>query len=119
MSTLEAPQLLASGGLKVRVRVSVSVSVSVSVRVRISRNPNPNPNSNPNPNPNPNSNPNPNPNPNLKGELDISQRDPLWLKERGDKFYLRRDWRAAEHAYGLVLAQFSSSIMAQAIDCML
>ena len=62
MSTLEAPQLLASGG--------------------------------------------------LKGELDISQRDPLWLKERGDKFYLRRDWRAAEHAYGLVLAQFSSSIMA-------
>ena len=109
MSTLEAPQLLASGGLKVRVRVSVSVSVSVSVRVRISRNPNPNPNSNPNPNPNPN----------LKGELDISQRDPLWLKERGDKFYLRRDWRAAEHAYGLVLAQFSSSIMAQAIDCML
>ena len=69
MSTLEAPQLLASGG--------------------------------------------------LKGELDISQRDPLWLKERGDKFYLRRDWRAAEHAYGLVLAQFSSSIMAQAIHCVL
>ena len=55
----------------------------------------------------------------IKGELDISQRDPLWLKERGDKFYLRRDWRAAEHAYGLVLAQFSTSIMAQAIDCVL
>ena len=45
----------------------------------------------------------------IKGELDISQRDPLWLKERGDKFYLRRDWRAAEHAYGLVLAQFSTN----------
>ena len=41
----------------------------------------------------------------IKGELDISQRDPLWLKERGDKFYLRRDWRAAEHAYGLVRPQ--------------
>jgi len=56
---------------------------------------------------------------NGNGGVDISQRDPLWLKDRGDTFFLRRDWGAAEHAYGLVLTQFASSIMAQAIDCVL
>ena len=48
---------------------------------------------------------------------DISQRDPAWLKDRGDRYFRMGDHRAAEEAYSLVLNQFASSIMGQAIDC--
>ena len=50
-------------------------------------------------------------------EGDISQRDPAWLKDRGDRYYRMGDWRSAEEAYSMVLAQFAKSIMGQAIDC--
>uniref|UniRef100_A0A7S3RX16 CS domain-containing protein n=2 Tax=Emiliania huxleyi TaxID=2903 RepID=A0A7S3RX16_EMIHU len=48
---------------------------------------------------------------------DISQRDPAWLKARGDRHYTLRDWASAESAYSHVLSQFGKSIMGQAIDC--
>ena len=64
------------------------------------------------------------------GEGDISQRDPAWLKERGDRYYLLRDFASAEGAYTMVLAQFANKIiahdasrprsprgLAQAVDC--
>jgi hypothetical protein len=51
------------------------------------------------------------------GEGDISQRDPAWLKARGDRFYSGRDWASAESAYSHVLDQFGTAIMGQAIDC--
>ena len=50
------------------------------------------------------------------GEGDISQRDPAWLKERGDRYYLLRDFASAEGAYTMVLAQFANKIIAQARD---
>ena len=50
-------------------------------------------------------------------EGDISQRDPAWLKDRGDRFFRMGDYRSAEEAYSMVLKQFASSIMGQAIDC--
>jgi tetratricopeptide (TPR) repeat protein len=52
-----------------------------------------------------------------KVDGDISQRDPAWLKDRGDRYFRLGDWRSAEEAYGLVLQQFAASIMGQAIDC--
>ena len=52
-----------------------------------------------------------------KGGGDISQRDPAWLKERGDRYFRMGDVASAEEAYSLVLAQFATSIMGQAIDC--
>ena len=48
---------------------------------------------------------------------DISQRDPAWLKDRGDRYFRMGDVRSAEEAYSLVLQQFAKSIMGQAIDC--
>lgn len=48
---------------------------------------------------------------------DISQRDPAWLKARGDRFFCGRDWASAESAYTHVLDQFGHAIMGQAIDC--
>ena len=51
-----------------------------------------------------------------KVEGDISQRDPAWLKDRGDRYFRMGDWRSAEEAYTMVLNQFAKSIMGQAID---
>lgn len=48
-----------------------------------------------------------------RADGDISQRDPAWLKDRGDRYFSMGDWRSAEEAYTLVLAQFASSIMGQ------
>merc|ERR1740138_805993 len=52
-----------------------------------------------------------------KVEGDISQRDPAWLKDRGDRYFRMGDLRSCEEAYTLVLQQFAKSIMGQAIDC--
>lgn len=52
----------------------------------------------------------------VSADGDISQRDPAWLKARGDHFYHLRDWTSAENAYSLVLAQFDNKIIGQAID---
>mmetsp|Transcript_39055 Transcript_39055/g.78100 ORF Transcript_39055/g.78100 Transcript_39055/m.78100 type:complete len:720 (-) Transcript_39055:329-2488(-) len=51
------------------------------------------------------------------GGGDISQRDPAWLKDRGDRYFRMGDYRSAEEAYTMVLMQFAKSIMGQAIDC--
>jgi len=51
------------------------------------------------------------------GGGDISQRDPAWLKDRGDRYFRMGDFRSAEEAYTMVLTQFATSIMGQAIDC--
>ena len=48
---------------------------------------------------------------------DISQRDPAWLKDRADRYFRMGDYRSAEEAYSMVLTQFATSIMGQAIDC--
>mmetsp|Transcript_5008 Transcript_5008/g.12906 ORF Transcript_5008/g.12906 Transcript_5008/m.12906 type:complete len:829 (+) Transcript_5008:114-2600(+) len=51
------------------------------------------------------------------GDLyDISHRDPAWLKDRADRYYFLRDFRAAANAYSAVLAQFPEKIPAQAVD---
>ena len=50
-------------------------------------------------------------------EGDISQRDPAWLKDRGDRFFRMGDHRSAEEAYSMSLKQFDGGIMGQAIDC--
>jgi len=51
------------------------------------------------------------------GDLyDISQRDPAWLKDRGDRFFQIGDYQAAANAYTAVLAQFPDKIPAQAVD---
>jgi hypothetical protein len=31
--------------------------------------------------------------------IDIEDKDPLWLKDKGDHFYKRNDFHAAQHAY--------------------
>ena len=51
------------------------------------------------------------------GEGDISQRDPAWLKDRGDRFFRMGDFRSAEEAYSMALEQFAKAIMGQAIGC--
>lgn len=48
---------------------------------------------------------------------DISQRDPAWLKDRGDRFFRMGDSRSAEEAYTMALNHFKERIMGQAIDC--
>ena len=53
------------------------------------------------------------------GEGDISQRDPAWLKDRGDRYLRLNDWASAESAYNLSLEQFKERIMGQAIDCVI
>lgn len=50
-------------------------------------------------------------------EGDLSQRDPAWLKARGDQYLRHRDYSSAESAYAHVLAQFGDKITGQAIDC--
>jgi dyslexia susceptibility 1 candidate gene 1 protein len=54
------------------------------------------------------------------GDLyDISQRDPAWLKDRGDRFYRLSDFESAANSYTAVLEQFRDKIPAQAVDCYL
>ena len=39
----------------------------------------------------------------VKGEGDISQRDPAWLKDRADRYLRLGDYKSAESAYSLSL----------------
>ena len=45
--------------------------------------------------------------------IDIEDKDPLWLKDKGDHFYKRNDFYAAVHAYSKSIESDKSFLMSR------